>query len=158
MVLGMKLTVIIVATLLMACMVTGVAVAQKASPDAVLKELDSLTLKTDDLSNSVESQLVDMNIALNSMNNTTAAPANRADSLRSIASRGTSDADAFEAQLSELEKGLWTIQSRYDPGKYGNKDATAIESRMSYLQSRISYTRNMINDMRIAADRINREV
>ncbi|WP_424358283.1 hypothetical protein [Methanocella sp. MCL-LM] len=152
----MKLTVIIVATLLLACTAAGVAVAQKVSGEPVLNDLDSLTLRADDLSNRVESQLVDLNIASGSGNNTSATGTANPDAIRSIAARGVSNADTYEAQLSEIEKGLWAIQSRYNQEQYGHGDATAIESRMSYLENRIGHIRNMINDMRISADRISR--
>ena len=156
MVLGMKLTVIIVATLLLACTAAGVAVAQKVSGEPVLNDLDSLTLRADDLSNRVESQLVDLNIAAGSGNNASAVLVGNPQAVRSIAERGVSNADTYEAQLSEIEKGLWSIQSQYDPNRYGHGDATGIESRMSYLENRIGHIRNMISDMRISADRISR--
>lgn len=159
MVLGMKLTVIIVAISLLACMAMGTAMAQqKVSGTAMLSELDSLTLRADELSNSVESQLVDLNIAAGRANNTSVTGVESPDAIRSIAARGVSNADAYQAQLSEIEKGLWAIQSRYNAEQYGHGDATAIESRMSYLENRIGHIRNMISDMRISADRVSRSV
>ncbi|WP_048198423.1 hypothetical protein [Methanocella arvoryzae] len=153
----MKLTVIVVATVLLACMATGMAVAQKVSADPVLSELDSLALRADNLSDSVESQLVDMNVAAGAgENNATGVPESDPGALRMMAERGKNNADTYEAQLSEIEKGLRDVQSRYDPEQYGHGDATAIESRMSYLENRIGHIRNMINDVRAAADRIGR--
>ena len=157
MVLGMKLTVIIVATVLLACMATGMAVAQKVSADPVLSELDSLTLRADNLSDRVESHLVDLNVAGGAgNNNATGVLAGNPEALGMMAERGKNTADTYEAELSEIEKGLWDIQSRYNPEQYGHGDATAVESRMSYLENRIGHIRNMINDVRIAADRIGR--
>jgi hypothetical protein len=152
MVLGMKLSVIILAILLLASM-AGAAVAQApgASAAPVLKDLDSLSYKVDDLNGRVSSELTDLNIAVNKTGDKNASSV-----IAMVASRGKADADAYQAELTSMEKGLWTVQRTYDPGKFSNKDATAIESRMSYIQNRLDDTRNKISDMRIAADRIGR--
>lgn len=148
----MKLTVIILSIILAASIATGAAVAQEAQAGTLLSDLDSLSYRLDDLNNKVRSDLTDLNIAEGSPAGQNASPG----ASRSIATKGRTSADAYERLLTGVEKGMWTVQSAYDPGKYSNKDATAIESRMSYIQNRIDDTRNMINDMRIAADRIER--
>ncbi len=76
---------------------------------------------------------------------------------KSLAQKGAADADTWEAKLSDVEKGLWAVESNYQPAKFSNAEAIRIEGRMDVLRSEISRTKDMITQIRIKADRIERQ-
>lgn len=163
----MKLTVIILVIVLLAYPVGTAIAAAESGAGSIMNDLDALKYRTDDLSNRVESELTDLNIVESSLSNSDRSLSNSDRSLNNtsvttgvnttqLAQRGAIHADGYERLLTDVEKSFWAIESHYDPGKFSNKDDTAIESRMSAIQGEIDRTRSMLNDMRITADRIER--
>ena len=140
--------------MLLACpTIAGLAIGQ-SNADSITNDLDAFKYQLDDFSNTVESELTDMNILSNSLSSGNATATGQPADAKSIAEKADIRADGYERQLSSLEKNFWTVQSRYNPGKFSNKEDTAIESRMSAIQGEIDRTRTLIGDMRVTADRI----
>ena len=150
----MRLSVILLTVMLLAFpAMAGLATGQ-SNVDSITNDLDSLKYQLNDFSNKVESELTDMNVLDNSLSSGNTKISSESVDVKSIAEKADNRADGYDRQLSSLEKSLWTTQSRYNPGKFSNKEATSIESRISAIQGEIDRTRKMIGDMRVSADRI----
>jgi len=154
----MRLPVILLTIMLMAFPVMADLATGQSDLDSIANDLDAFKFQVNDFSNKVESELTDLNVLDNSLSNGNATITSQPAEIKSLAKKADIRADGYERQLSGMEKNFWTIQSRYKPGNFSNKDATAIEMRMSAIQNQIDRTRSMIGDMRVSADRVGRRL
>ncbi|HMK47729.1 MAG TPA: hypothetical protein VK436_13975 [Methanocella sp.] len=134
------------------------AAALQDSTNPTMKSLDDLKFKADAIRDRVESRLTDLNIAEGMVNSSGGSlDAGKRTSYRTLAQQGAVDADGWDAEIYGVEKKLWELQSSYNPGQFTNAEGVRIEGRMDVLQSEIGQVRKMNTDIRVVADRIERQ-
>lgn len=158
MVLELKLIIVLLALVLLAYPAAAAAPAAQSTTASFTGDLDQLALNVGQISNQVASELTDLNLLESSLNNSSASSSGNASTIKAAATRASVHADGYDRQLTNAEKSLWTIQSRYNPGNYDNSQATGVERRMSYIQNEIDGTRGMVDQIRILGDRLGRQV
>lgn len=132
------------------------AVAVHAQGTDVMKDLDALKYRVNDLSSRMELGVAELQGAENTVNATHALSASDRVQVRSMAKKGVADADQWDGEITDLQKGLWEIQSRYEPSQMSRVNATIAEGKMNILTNDVQRLREMSADARILSDRIMR--
>jgi hypothetical protein len=131
-------------------------VAVHAQGTDIIGELDALKYRANDLSGRMENEVLDLRGAYGTVNSTRALSADDRTHVRSMADKAVKDAGGWDGEITDIRRGLWDVESRYDARQMSRVNATIAEGRMDILRHDLDRLQGMSTEARILADRIMR--
>lgn len=129
-------------------------VAVHAQGTDIMGELDALKYRANDLSGRMENEVLDLRGAYDTVNSTRALSADDRTQVRSMADKAVKDASGWDGEITDIRRGLWDVESRYDARRMSRVNATIAEGRMDILRHDLDRLQGMSTEARILADRI----